>query len=743
MREAVVTKRIKRRVPLFTRGECHGRRLKENVSPPLLVILDFDKVTKPLEWAAKRFEFYGVDHFGYTTHSHGELEGVHSYRIITDHVASTWGELRDICEQLSEIVDGLPAPESWTSPGWFIPAVHPDRVDLFMWTEHLTGGSTWFPKRRNADVYDAPRPKRERTRNESFNYAEVESALAAIPNEDEHYDDWLEIGMALHETGAEEALDLWKEWSEKSSKHDADYCDQKWETFHEDRDTRVTLGTIFHHAQAHGWEGHADQTPTAAQDFEDYVRERDRSQEDDEDEDDEEPEDLKRWRSQLDGVTERQAIALLNTRFAHVLKLGAVVDTAGTELVFHKPAHFKDSFIHPMFSHPTKKDKDGNPILESLGKLWFNSKRRRSFESIDFLPPGGPQRLRPDVFNLWRGWGVEPEVGERHRYLIDHVFENVCAGNEEWGRWVVAWMAHLVQRPWEKVGTALVLRSNEEGTGKGVLGHSILKLAGEHGVKIDHVDRLTGRFNAHLYGKVFVFADEVTWGGNHKDAGFLRSLVTEEVTGYEEKNVPSFKAQSFSRLFLTGNDRWLVPAGPTARRWQVFDVSDAHMQDRPYFGRIVNNLRRGGYGHLLHYLQEEVDLDEHPDPRSIITTTALVNQKTESLDDFDRWLYDALWNGYFKMPHSDQLTESEWPQEVPKEDLFLSFKTSTGGRFLHKRDQTMVGQRLSAIFGSALKDRRIRNGHARVRIYEFPNLERARKLFEQRVIFGTIAWPSW
>ena len=47
------------------------------------------------------------------------------------------------------------------------------------------------------------------------------------------------------------------------------------------------------------------------------------------------------------------------------------------------------------------------------------------------------------------------------RLYLDHVRENVCAGDEERYEWMMAWMAQAVQHPAERPGTAVVLRGEQ------------------------------------------------------------------------------------------------------------------------------------------------------------------------------------------------------------------------------------------------------------------------------------------
>ncbi|MFI9652823.1 VapE domain-containing protein [Guyparkeria halopsychrophila] len=109
------------------------------------------------------------------------------------------------------------------------------------------------------------RPVRESSDTGEVDWARLRSALAAIPNEDSSeldYDEWWKVIAALHsaDDGGADSYELAHEFSERSSKYDAAFLDQKvWAYLREERDSRLTVATIYHLAGAHGW------TPPAAE----------------------------------------------------------------------------------------------------------------------------------------------------------------------------------------------------------------------------------------------------------------------------------------------------------------------------------------------------------------------------------------------------------------------------------------------------------------------------------------------
>ena len=89
---------------------------------------------------------------------------------------------------------------------------------------------------------------------------EVISALNHI-DPDAGYQDWLQVGMALHDSDIDDddALSIWDNWSQRSKDYDSSELEAKWGTFGQgkdnnvDEDDKVTIGSIFHHARKGGW----------------------------------------------------------------------------------------------------------------------------------------------------------------------------------------------------------------------------------------------------------------------------------------------------------------------------------------------------------------------------------------------------------------------------------------------------------------------------------------------------------
>lgn len=129
---------------------------------------------------------------------------------------------------------------------------------------HASGGVYEFDKGNPDDLTDCPPPlvallERKETKNKSYEGVEVtndeiQEIIKVIPNRDEHYDEWIKVGMALHDTtgGSQEGLNLWHQWSMQSAKYNPELMDQRWHSFGKSSNP-VRVGTLFRMAFDEGY----------------------------------------------------------------------------------------------------------------------------------------------------------------------------------------------------------------------------------------------------------------------------------------------------------------------------------------------------------------------------------------------------------------------------------------------------------------------------------------------------------
>jgi len=306
-----------------------------------------------------------------------------------------------------------------------------------------------------------------------------------------------------------------------------------------------------------------------------------------------------------------------------------------------------------------------------LGTFWFNNPDRRQYNGLTFMP--GESSPYQGNYNLWGGFSVEPIPSnssepfdvEAFSWFWDHIHQNISNGDDYTAKYVISWMADLVQHPRKRLGVSLVLRSDAQGTGKGLFARIFGHLFGKHYLHITNPRHLTGNFNAHLIDCILLFADEAFWAGDKSSEGALKTLVTEEFRAVEIKGKDVFQARNFTRLLIASNKSWVVPSELHDRRFVILDVNQQKARDTEYFGKMIKQMESGGYEALLWFLMNlKIDIDLR---NCMPETDAMKDSKVYSMTPVQSFWYESLVEGEFE-------SGNNWEEPHSKRILHESFK---------------------------------------------------------------------
>jgi hypothetical protein len=358
-------------------------------------------------------------------------------------------------------------------------------------------------------------------------------------------------------------------------------------------------------------------------------------------------------------------IEKLNSEYAFVL--------AGSgHRIIHETVDEKGRFRLERINEQTFHAKHLSQVVDIGGdkpqlatRLWMRSLHRRTFQGFCFAPG---QKETPGYYNLFRGFDVEPfdlkdTPPKRWVDAVEafklHALENVCHGNQEHFDWLMGYFAHLFQRPGEKPLVALVLKGSK-GVGKNALVERVCNLLGGYSLVVASNRYLTGNFNSHLEKLLLFVLDEAFWSGNKAANGVLKDLVTGTKHFIERKGEEPYEVANLTRVVILGNERWIVPASEDERRFAVFNVGEGKKLNQNFFREMREGMEDGGYRLLLRYFLDfdlsTVDINTAP------ITEALHDQKYESLDCAQQWIYECLAEGEIVGAPYDV----EWMPEIDK-----------------------------------------------------------------------------
>ena len=191
---------------------------------------------------------------------------------------------------------------------------------------------------------------------------------------------------------------------------------------------------------------------------------------------------------------------------------------------------------------------DGKPTYMSAYKFWTGHSDKHVFRDTVFTS----RPVADDIFNLFRGFGVTPAPGKCD-LILKHI-EGIAAGDKEAANSMVRLMAWQIQNIGEPSRIVVVLKSNKQQTGKGILlGDTLLRIYRPSGFKPSSTDQVLGRFNDALRGRAYAFLDEVTFSGDRRAANNIKSLSTTKEMGLETKGLPIVMSPIAINLWLASN----------------------------------------------------------------------------------------------------------------------------------------------------------------------------------------------
>lgn len=389
----------------------------------------------------------------------------------------------------------------------------------------------------------------------------------------------------------------------------------------------------------------------------------------------------------------------LGKRFYKVKHSGKAVlyDVLNDEWTWYEDcrAHYGHMKV-PVLNPDTGKTATRN--LFDVFKEWDRAPR---YDKVAFNPR--KKGHYDDTFNLWTGIAVEPEEGDDDLPLWELLLW-ICDDNQGYFDYVQRWLAHMIQKPWERPGTAIGI-SGEQGLGKnafvetvGMLlstpqmmnlmrntsGEAIGKVlsTGAFGYFVSY-DEVFGHFNALAGNKLLLLLDEATWGGFHNQKARFKTAITGPTIMINDKHMKQLEVPNYRRFILLSNDGHYLGVDANDRRLLPLEFKTENRPTDEWFTEFYR-LRKEGklVQHLLHRLQR-IDIKDWEPMAALrkleVTTGAALQQG--SAPDYIHWLTDIADTGEILLPGDKEVREIRQPAcgtFVEEDDLRLSYQYYCG-----------------------------------------------------------------
>lgn len=292
----------------------------------------------------------------------------------------------------------------------------------------------------------------------------------------------------------------------------------------------------------------------------------------------------------------------------------------------------------------TKKGKEEKSAhLVKLKDLLYRYRAEIKYSSVNFIPQMQYKAIT-GVFNLFSGFKHTP--GAYNEALFEpirkHIWEVYASKNEEYYDYFIKWLAHLIQKPSQRLNVAIILKSRQ-GAGKNIIMEFIMKevIGKKYCLYVDKIDDLFSKFNSRLANKILTLCDETrtTEKGRFEISDRLKAQITRTEMSVERKGFDAIDMSDYNNyVFLTNRD-CPVPIESDDRRWFALELDNKYCDNKEYFQNLSEAMTPLAAEHMFMWLAS-IDLTGFPS--RIPNTAAKTAMKLENIPYAIRMLIDFV-----------------------------------------------------------------------------------------------------
>jgi hypothetical protein len=219
---------------------------------------------------------------------------------------------------------------------------------------------------------------------------------------------------------------------------------------------------------------------------------------------------------------------------------------------------------------------------------WIKDKDRKEYFSMDFVPYNSQLEENPiendGIFNLFEGFKSRYVEYDEDDIEWFTKFIHTILDEENVAEYVINYLAHLVQKPYENPSVALVIKG-EKGTGKDTLGMIIENLLGSsYMCKGRGMEDIFGNWNDHLVNKLVGIMNEVEGKDGIKFMEDLKERIVNPTYSIKERFVSTKCNMAWiMRLIILSNNYTPVQTDNSDRRFMITRVNDILHGDKEYW----------------------------------------------------------------------------------------------------------------------------------------------------------------
>jgi hypothetical protein len=228
----------------------------------------------------------------------------------------------------------------------------------------------------------------------------------------------------------------------------------------------------------------------------------------------------------------------------------------------------------------------------SLFRIWFHSSERLNCSNFCFRP-NMPYIIEDNdrtLFDMWRGFNIprkeavafvekmsDSEYKKFHHRWTDHLKTNLCGNAEDVYNYFHNWLAHIIQKPWQRTNVAVVMSNDPGGSGASVLFELLQRIIGmQQSYLCDGKELLEDRINSQFSYNILLFADDVFSALNERADSKIKSLIAEDTIEVRKHFTTPIKVENTINLIISSNLSSLIGGTTGDGRYQYISASNEY-----------------------------------------------------------------------------------------------------------------------------------------------------------------------
>jgi hypothetical protein len=279
-----------------------------------------------------------------------------------------------------------------------------------------------------------------------------------------------------------------------------------------------------------------------------------------------------------------ELVAKMNCNVAYIsAKNEFMVKTGPLEYEIKKNRHealdyFADYIIQPIVAN--------KPVgTFNAFDIWRQSSYRLKYNKKVCNPRSmdHPDAAKSNEFNVFKGFAivyddVKNDEGDPTPF-VDHITHIWCRNDEKAAKCVIQFFAQMLQTPWVRVDWGLYLRGEQGSMKNFVLDQWIKIILGPDACFVTHdAEKIFGKFNKHLEGKILIGNDEAVSTFDKKAMSQLKGFTTSTTMMVEDKGKSTYEVEALHRLITFSNDAQYANVGVGQRRGFFLETDDMYAE---------------------------------------------------------------------------------------------------------------------------------------------------------------------